>query len=267
MIEARHRWAAAVGLTASILAHAAGTPLVTAQYGPFTVRSDGRGQKSSATYAVPIRTTGELRAEYRAPASHCSSLKMHFLVDGVEKAVSGVIAPGGTSGVRELGPLVSGTHVLEYQAEGVIGGCNTGTLLAWGGDATVWTSAFARDPAAPVDTIAAGCGGGVIASGDEVIVSRDGSVERRGYRMALALPPWRGRVAAVRARDLLAHVNDAQLWSTISDSSGEAGCHLTIYDGASEHEIRWSMGGADAPARAKAIFDEVNALAAQAIAR
>src|SRR6516225_2968221 len=96
--------AAALMLEASCsLAGAAADPVSDFRtYGPFAVRSDGSGQLSSDTYAISVVTAGKLEVSYLAPRSHCSSLKMHFLVDGVEKVVSADILPGHTTGYVNL---------------------------------------------------------------------------------------------------------------------------------------------------------------------
>jgi hypothetical protein len=57
-------------------------------YGPFIVRSDGIGQLSSGIYRIAVRTAGVLEVSYLASPQHCSNLKMHFLLDGVQKVVS-----------------------------------------------------------------------------------------------------------------------------------------------------------------------------------
>jgi hypothetical protein len=43
----------------------------------------------------------------------------------------------------DFGPVAAGEHQLSIQAEGVLGGCNDGDLLRWGGSLRVITSDFA----------------------------------------------------------------------------------------------------------------------------
>lgn len=114
-------------------------------YGPFAVQSNGLGQVSSAIYSIETSTSGELRVDFVAPRTHCAKLLMHFLLDGKEKAVSREVAPGGHSGYVDLGPVASGNHIIGLRAEGIVGGCDAGTLVSWGGSAVVWTSPFSSD--------------------------------------------------------------------------------------------------------------------------
>jgi hypothetical protein len=109
-------------------------------YGPIAVHSDGDGELSTGIYTINVTTTGTLKVNYAAPREHCSSLRMHFLLDGQQKAVSGEIAPGQRTGFVDLGPVSPGNHVVGLQAEGIPGGCNTGRTLAWEGSAEVWTT-------------------------------------------------------------------------------------------------------------------------------
>jgi len=54
------------------------------------------------------------------------------------------------------GPVSSGVHHIAFQAEGVPGGCNTGTLSSWSGSVTIETSLAwpsARDPADALGTV------------------------------------------------------------------------------------------------------------------
>jgi hypothetical protein len=87
--------------------------------------------------SIPVTTTGMLLASYAAPISHCGPIIIHFLVDGVERGVSGVLNAGDSSGTFNLGPVSAGTHILGIQGEGVVGGCNTGIELAFGGTVTI----------------------------------------------------------------------------------------------------------------------------------
>jgi hypothetical protein len=133
---------------------ARGDEPVLTTYGPFAVRSEGTGQMSSDAYRVNVVTTRVLQATYLAPRQHCSSVKIHFLVDGRERAVSEAVAPGARSGYFDLGPVSAGAHELAAQAEGVPGGCNQGRLSAWQGSISVWTSATSADE----ETAGAGLG-------------------------------------------------------------------------------------------------------------
>jgi len=119
---------------------ACGDDSVFANYGSFNVLSAASGQLSSDAYRVNVTTGGVLQVKYLAPRMHCSSVRIHFLVDGEERAQSGAIAPGTSSGYFDLGPVPAGSHEVAVRAEGVLGGCNRGRLMSWQGSITVWTS-------------------------------------------------------------------------------------------------------------------------------
>ena len=104
---------------------------------PFSVSSNGTGQRSSAVYAIPFTGEGPVEASYRAPVTHCSAMRMHFLLDGSERAVTGLLPPGRGSGFVFLGEIRQGKHKVELRAEGVRGGCNSGRLASWGGVASL----------------------------------------------------------------------------------------------------------------------------------
>jgi hypothetical protein len=101
-------------------------------------------QHSAAVATINITTGGVLQAQYiSSGAGACSSIRIHWLVDGTEVAVTGFVAPAGSSGFSNLGPVSAGPHVLGLQAEGQVGGCNTGTLGSWDGTAQATTSSLA----------------------------------------------------------------------------------------------------------------------------
>jgi hypothetical protein len=127
-------------LAAGLATHACGDDSVFTTYGSFNVHSVGSGELSSESFRVDVITGGVLQVKYLAPRLHCSSVKIHFLVDGAEKALSGAIAPGASSGYFDLGPVPAGRHEVAVRAEGVPGGCNSGRLMSWQGSITVWTS-------------------------------------------------------------------------------------------------------------------------------
>ena len=104
---------------------------------PFSVSSNGTGELSSAVYAIAFTGGGPVEASYRAPATHCSAMRMHFLLDGAERAVSGLLPPGRDSGFVYLGEVRQGEHKVQLRAEGVRGGCNSGRLVSWGGVASL----------------------------------------------------------------------------------------------------------------------------------
>lgn len=110
------------------------------EFGPFQVRSTTNGQLSSNVQELRVNTLAELQVKYEAPAGHCASLRMHFLLDGVERATSAPIAPGKSSDYIDFGVVAAGEHVVGLRAEGLLGGCDVGQLASWGGFAVVRTT-------------------------------------------------------------------------------------------------------------------------------
>ena len=128
---------------------AADRPLVT-HFGPFTMQSDSQGQVSSSVFEMQAQTNGPIEARYVASRGHCSSLKVHFEVDGAPRAMSGVLPAGGDSGYVYLGRFAPGAHKVALRAEGVAGGCNLGRLQGWSGDAFLRVTA-SGDPSVGAD--------------------------------------------------------------------------------------------------------------------
>ncbi len=112
---------------------------------PFSVTSNGKGELSSNDYRISIDSSGILKIKYIAPQSHCSDIRIHIGVDGAEKSVSDPVRPGDTTGYVDVGPVAPGGHIVSLRGEGVLGGCNTGTVTSWGGSAIIETSGQAED--------------------------------------------------------------------------------------------------------------------------
>ncbi len=97
-------------------------------------------------FTIPIETDGVLRIAYSAATDvlACSDIVLHILWDGVEIYSTERVGPGTgryTTGSLDLSPLISrGTHTLTLSPEGVVGGCNSGTLGGWAGKLIVHTS-------------------------------------------------------------------------------------------------------------------------------
>jgi hypothetical protein len=115
---------------------------------PISISCTSSGQLCTPIFTTPVATGGVLQVSYTASAGHCSNVAAHFLVDGVERAVTPFLAPGQTSATYSLGPVTPGSHTLGVQAEGTVGGCNTGALSGWGGSVQITASAAAS--AAPI---------------------------------------------------------------------------------------------------------------------
>lgn len=117
---------------------------------PVSAVCTGGGQLCNNVATVPVSTAGLLQAQFISNGvGTCSDVLIHFLVDGSEVAATGFVAIGGSSAVLNLGPVSSGQHVLGLQAEGRVGGCNSGTLGSWAGTAAITTQAISVATAVP----------------------------------------------------------------------------------------------------------------------
>ena len=108
---------------------------------PIAISCTSSGQLCTPIFTTPVTTGGLLQVSYTASAGHCSNVAAHFLVDGVELAVTPFLAPGQTSATFTLSPVSAGTHTLGVQAEGTVGGCNSGALANWGGSVQITVNA------------------------------------------------------------------------------------------------------------------------------
>jgi hypothetical protein len=83
--------------------------------------------------------TSNVQITVTASPEHCSDVQFYMLVDGTPSAATGFLAPGQSATVTVLIPpsRYLNPHDLDIQAEGRLGGCNGGTLIAWHADATV----------------------------------------------------------------------------------------------------------------------------------
>ena len=130
----------------------AGAGAQTASY-PVTATCSGGGQLCNNIVNLNVTTTGALQSTFVAGAGLCSSIRIHYLVDGNAAAVTSFVGAGASTGSVNLGPVSSGSHVLGLQAEGQVGGCNVGSLGSWAGTAQVTTGAA---PQATIPTLSPG---------------------------------------------------------------------------------------------------------------
>jgi hypothetical protein len=117
----------------------ANAQLVTTTYGPFAVNCSSGTELCNNFFSQSVTTTSHLQVEYIAAPTHCSNIRAHILVDGVQKAVTAFLTPGQASGFFDVGPVSAGSHAVALQGEGIIGGCNVGVLQNWGGTMVVMT--------------------------------------------------------------------------------------------------------------------------------
>ena len=99
--------------------------------------ADASPQLCDPPFTIPVVGPGNIAVEFTTALTHCSDVRIHFIVDGTERAVSAFLAPGQSTGLVPLGVIGPGLHSLVLQAEGRVGGCNAGTLLSWGGTARI----------------------------------------------------------------------------------------------------------------------------------
>lgn len=96
----------------------------------------GGGQlcNNIATFTINVSGAGGLGEGRFTPGPlTCSNLRIHFLIDGTEVAVTGFAGPGTFTAFVSLGFISPGKHVVGVQAEGQVGGCNVGNLVSWAG--------------------------------------------------------------------------------------------------------------------------------------
>jgi hypothetical protein len=78
-----------------------------------------------------------IKVEFTANQAHCSDIIAHVFVSSpgnVAEWGSNIVHPGGTDGGYEIPLNDSFFHRIDIQAEGVPGGCNTGSVSSWGGE-------------------------------------------------------------------------------------------------------------------------------------
>jgi len=134
----------------AILASTGVSAQAVINYGPFSINCVGGSQLCSPAFSTSVSTTGPLQLSYTASAGHCSDVRVHFIVDGVERGLSAFLTAGQGSGVFDVGPVSPGTHTITLQAEGRVGGCNIGSLANWGGTAQAFIGQDIASAAAAV---------------------------------------------------------------------------------------------------------------------
>lgn len=99
----------------------------------------GFGQ-NCGNYSTFVRETcGTMRLRYNAASGHCSDVGLYVYVDGLLYETIPSVAPGASSAEIELTSLPPGPLTIDLEGFGVVGGCNIGTLAAWGGTVDITT--------------------------------------------------------------------------------------------------------------------------------
>lgn len=83
--------------------------------------------------AVNVAQTGPITVDFAASSGHCSNIQVSVFLDGVLVTTSAFLGPGQSTGPITMLAVSAGSHTIALQANGEIGGCNTGTLAAWTG--------------------------------------------------------------------------------------------------------------------------------------
>lgn len=117
----------------------------------------GGGQLCNPPFSFEIETGSDFTVQYFVPPSHCSSQRLHLYMDGVLVQSTGFLgwenAPAPfdalplETGVMNFGPLASGAHLFEVQAEGQVSGCNGGNLNSWAGSLSITATTLEFDEA------------------------------------------------------------------------------------------------------------------------
>ena len=141
---------AAVAFFLSVSSGAARGQTIETLIPDFIVTCTSTGELCDPPLFTPIETGGVLQAQYFVRPTHSASIRVDFLVDGAVAASSDFLGwPGAPfpfselpldTGLVDLGPVSPGAHVVGVQAEGQVGGCNTGRLDDWGGSLRLLTS-------------------------------------------------------------------------------------------------------------------------------
>lgn len=123
---------AAAGIAAVALAAPASAVNIT-QYIDVPACEEPQTQVCKQIPAVEFPVHGErsILVEFTANQNHCADMIAHIIYDGTEWG-SNRVGPGQSDGGYEI-PVTRGNHTIGVQAEGIEGGCNTGSVSAWGG--------------------------------------------------------------------------------------------------------------------------------------
>jgi hypothetical protein len=135
--------AAAAGCTALALA----SPASAEQYTKHIAQDCPQpySQNCSPRQGLSVTTTGPLFVTFTADGNppSCAPGKARIFIDGKEWG-SAVVQPGQNDGGYGI-PTTPGTHNVQVQMDGVLGGCNTGAMSGWSGTLHVETNADAAN--------------------------------------------------------------------------------------------------------------------------
>ncbi|MDT5346893.1 MAG: hypothetical protein QOH91_180 [Mycobacterium sp.] len=97
-------------------------------------------QNCSPRQGLTVTTSGPLFVTFTADGNppSCAAGKARIFIDGKEWG-SAIVQPGGNDGGYGI-PVSPGTHNVQVQMDGVLGGCNTGAMSGWSGTLHVETN-------------------------------------------------------------------------------------------------------------------------------
>ena len=102
----------------------------------------GKPSFETGTMTQFLARTPAIKVEFTANQNHCADMIAHVFIAGPGynggEWGSNVVHPGQTDGGYEIPINDSGLHQVGIQAEGIQGGCNTGSVSAWGGMLRIW---------------------------------------------------------------------------------------------------------------------------------
>jgi hypothetical protein len=96
-------------------------------------------QQCSPRQGINVSTSGPLFIMYTADAepTACAPGRARIFVDGRQRGAA-VVQPGQSDGGYRMN-VAPGSHLVEIQMDGVLGGCNTGAMSGWSGTLHVET--------------------------------------------------------------------------------------------------------------------------------
>jgi len=114
--------------------------------------ADPAQQLCSPPVSVTVWTEGRLIVAFNASPGHCSSVIAHLTLDGQDRFTSPPLAAGDGTAPQDFGPVSPGEHVVGIQAEGIVGGCNSGGVANWSGTLDLTLSGAAGVASPRVET-------------------------------------------------------------------------------------------------------------------
>ena len=100
--------------------------------------TSGQICSTAHSFSINLTRSADLEIKYTIGSNHCSPIRVRVFADGVERALTGTLGYTGPSSTTvNLSNMSSGAHSISLKAEGIVGGCNNGSLVSWGGSVVV----------------------------------------------------------------------------------------------------------------------------------